>query len=45
MLFGLMGQLGARMKQAVGIGDCPMQKGILGVDMGHCIVTNGDFVS
>ena len=45
MPFGLLGRLGSRMRQVVGIGDCPTRMDNFGVDMGRPIVTNGDFVT
>jgi len=46
MSFGLVGRLRPRLRQVVEIGDCPTEKGIfLGVDVGHSIVTNEEFVA
>jgi len=39
MLFGMVGRLGPRMKQVVGVSDCPMA-----VDVRRPIVSNGNFV-
>ena len=45
MPFGVVGQLGPRMRQVVGSGYCPMQEVILGVDVGHPIFSSGEFVA
>jgi len=44
MPFGLMGWLGPQMRQAVRVEIAPQEGAILGVNMGHPIVTNGDFM-
>jgi len=46
MLYGVVTgeSLGPWIRQVVGAGDCPVQMGDFGVDMGHPIVTNWDFV-
>jgi len=51
MPFGVVGQLDTRMRQAVGVGDCPMARGNFGVDMGHSmrekfkIFLHGQYIS
>jgi len=45
MPFGVVGRLGPRMRQVVGLAVAPWQGAILGVDVGHPIVTNGYFVA
>ena len=45
MPFGMVGWLGPRVRQVVGVGDCPMGMGNLGVNVGHPIVTDGEFVA
>jgi len=44
MPFGVVGQLGPRIRQ-VDSGDHPMGRGNFGVNEGHPIVTNGNFVA
>jgi len=39
MPFGVISRLGPRMGQVVGVGDCPREGAILGVDMGRPLVT------
>jgi len=43
MPFGILGRMGPGMRQAVGFGDRPTQKGTFGANMGRAIVTNEDF--
>jgi len=45
MPFGIVGQMGPGMRQVVGFGGRSMGRGILGVNLGHAIVTNGDFTA
>jgi len=45
MPFGVVGWLGPRMRQVVGVGDCRMARSNFQVDVGHSIVTNGDFAA
>jgi len=45
MPFGVISQLGRRMRQVNRGGDHPWQWAILGVNVGHPSVTNGDFVA
>jgi len=45
MPFGVVGQLGIKIRQVIGTGDCPTARDNYGVDIGHPIVTNGDFVA
>jgi len=47
MASGVVGHLGPRMRQVIGVGGAlvaPQEGAILGVDMGHHIVINGDYV-
>jgi len=45
MSFRIVGQLGLGMRQVVGTGNCPTERGNFGVNVGCPIVTNGDFVA
>jgi len=45
MLFGVLGWLGPRMRHIDRGGDAPWEAAILGVNVGHPIVTSGDFVA
>ena len=44
MLFGMVGRTGPGMRQVVGFGDRSREGVILGANMGHSIVTSGDFL-
>jgi len=44
MPFGMVHLCGPRMRQVDGVAIAPWQKEIFGVDVGHPIVSNGDFV-
>jgi len=44
MPFGVMGRLGPRMSQLDGVAIVRWEGAILGVDVGHPIVTNGDLL-
>jgi len=39
----MVGQMGSMMRQVVGFGDLSTRRGTLGADVGHPIVTNGEF--
>jgi len=43
--FGIVGRLSPRMMKVDRGGDRPREWSILGVDMGHPIVSNGDFMA
>jgi len=45
MPFGVVRQLGPKMRQIVRFVIVPWQGTIFGVDVGHPIVTSGDFVA
>jgi len=45
MLVRVVGRLGLRMRQVLGIDSFPTQGVILGVDVEHSIVTDGEFVA
>ena len=45
MPFGIIGRTGAGMRRVVGFGDRSTGRGILGVNLGRAIVTNGDFTA
>ena len=44
MPFGMVGRTCPEMRQIVGLGDRSMGRGNSGTNMGHPIVTNGDFL-
>ena len=43
MPFGVIGRTGPGMKQVVGFGDRSTGRSTFGANLGHAIVTNGDF--
>ena len=43
MPFGIVGWMGPGMRQVVGFGDHSMGRGTFVGELGHAIVTNGDF--
>ena len=45
MPFGIIGRTGPGMRQVVGIGDWSTGRGTFGANLGHAIVTNGDFTA
>jgi len=45
MPFGIIGRMGLGMRQVVGFGIGPREGVLLGANLGHAIVTNGDFAA
>ena len=45
MPFGIIRQTGPWMRQILGFGDRSMGRGLLGANLGHAIVTSGDFMA
>ena len=45
MPFGIIGWMGPGMRQLVGFADRSTRKGTFGANLGHAIVTNGDFTT
>ena len=45
MPFGIIGQTGPGIRQIVGFRDRSTERGTFGANLGHAIVTNGDFAA
>jgi len=45
MLNGIIGRMGPGMRQVVGFEDRSMGRSTFGANLGHTIVTNGDFTA
>ena len=45
MPFGIIGRTGPGMRQVAEFGDRPWEGVLLGANLGHAIVTNGDLLS
>ena len=45
MPFGVVGRTGPGMRKAMGFGDWSTGRGTFGANLGHVIVTNGDFTA
>ena len=43
--FGIIGRMGPGMRKVVGFGDRSTESGTFGANLGHAIVTNGDFTA